>query len=270
MAIYTIRYRIYYDQGNFLNALQEYQKYYAIKDSVFTNQTAQQIAEIETAFEVAKKDADLLLLKEKQRLQDQRILWYSSLFVVVLLVLGLGWRLQVIRSKQRLAEKERDQARLSLKLQDQEMEKELLQEQVDHKSRQLTAQALHMARRQKMLEEVQEQLKQLSKEGVSATNLRQLSNKLVIEQKDEGEWELFQKGFEEVHPNFYTKLREKHPSISTKEERLLALILLGLDGKECARILHIAPGSVKMARHRLRKKLGLPEGHDLEEFVRTL
>ncbi len=73
--------------------------------------------------------------------------------------------------------------------------------------------------------------------------------------------------FEEVNQTFFSKLREINPNTSPAEERLAALIKLKMNIKETASVLNISPSSVKMARHRLRQKLNLPQDIDLYDFI---
>jgi DNA-binding CsgD family transcriptional regulator len=73
-----------------------------------------------------------------------------------------------------------------------------------------------------------------------------------------------------VHKDFFTNLKKKYPDLSSGELRLSALIRLNLNLKESATLLNIAPDSVKTARHRLRKKLNLPEDSNLTDYLMTI
>ena len=67
----------------------------------------------------------------------------------------------------------------------------------------------------------------------------------------------FRQCFEMLYPVFLTRLREKVPSITRREELLSMLIILKQDNKEIAELLAIAPRSVLMLRHRFRQKIGM-------------
>ena len=77
----------------------------------------------------------------------------------------------------------------------------------------------------------------------------------------------FRQCFEMLYPVFLTRLREKVPSITRREELLSMLIILKQDNKEIAELLAIAPRSVLMLRHRLRQKIGMTTDNSLENFI---
>ena len=52
--------------------------------------------------------------------------------------------------------------------------------------------------------------------------------------------------------------------------RLASLLLLNFPTKDIATLNNVTPGSVRLARHRLRKKLNLPAEQDLLEFLQGL
>jgi DNA-binding CsgD family transcriptional regulator/cell division protein FtsB len=83
-------------------------------------------------------------------------------------------------------------------------------------------------------------------------------------------WEDFRQRFEKVHGGFLQRLRIKLPDLSPAETRFMALAKLQLNNKEMASILGISPDSIRMMRHRLRKKLALTEEGSLEELINSV
>ena len=83
----------------------------------------------------------------------------------------------------------------------------------------------------------------------------------------EADWRHFRQLFDEVHPGFLIRLKEKINDITPAEMRLVALTRLQITPKEMADMLGISVESVKKTRHRLRKKIHLPEDGDFEELV---
>jgi DNA-binding CsgD family transcriptional regulator len=73
--------------------------------------------------------------------------------------------------------------------------------------------------------------------------------------------------FEKVHHSFFDNLKKKFPDLSQSDLKLCALISLNLSSKDMAELMGISPESVKMARHRLRKKLDLATEENLADFV---
>ncbi|MEZ4800900.1 MAG: 7TM diverse intracellular signaling domain-containing protein [Flavobacteriales bacterium] len=86
----------------------------------------------------------------------------------------------------------------------------------------------------------------------------------------ETEWDDFKAKVNDLDPNFVNLLIEKYPDLTKSEVRLLILIRVGYNQKEIASILNIDPSSVKKARTRARKKLGLEEADNLLACLRKL
>jgi len=80
-------------------------------------------------------------------------------------------------------------------------------------------------------------------------------------------WEEFEVRFQGVHTDFYTKLREKFPDLTTNEIRLCAFFRLNMTTKEIAAITYQSLNSIKVARYRLRKKLKLNQQENLISFL---
>ena len=77
----------------------------------------------------------------------------------------------------------------------------------------------------------------------------------------------FRQRFELLYPLFISRLRERIPSITRREELLSMLIVLKQDNKTIAELMAIAPRSVLMLRHRFRQKIGLSTDKSLENFI---
>ncbi|MDJ1486171.1 hypothetical protein QNI16_37155 [Cytophagaceae bacterium YF14B1] len=85
----------------------------------------------------------------------------------------------------------------------------------------------------------------------------------------EESWQQFKINFDAIYPNFFAKLRQQYPDVTSAEQRLAALIKLNLSSKECADTLGISIISVRKARYRLRKKLQVETSVSLEDFIQT-
>lgn len=69
-----------------------------------------------------------------------------------------------------------------------------------------------------------------------------------------------------MHPGFIPQLKEETPSLTDRELRLCALIKLNFPSHQIATLFGISLNSIKVARHRLRKKLKIEEGKSFQEF----
>jgi len=98
-------------------------------------------------------------------------------------------------------------------------------------------------------------------------NLQKLQQSTIL---TEEQWEDFRTVFEKVHNGFFLRLREKLPDLSPAEVRFIALSKLNFNNKEMAGILGISTDAIRMSRHRLRKKLNLPEDENLDKLVEKI
>ena len=83
-------------------------------------------------------------------------------------------------------------------------------------------------------------------------------------------WQRFQLSFEAVHSGFIQSLSETHPELSPAEVKLSIFLKLGMNTKDISNLLYLAPESVKVARSRLRKKMGLSLTHNLQSYLAAL
>jgi len=72
---------------------------------------------------------------------------------------------------------------------------------------------------------------------------------------------------DELHQEFFKKIKDQFPNLSNNDLRLCAYIKVGLNSKEIAEILNIRPSSSYINRSRLRKKLNLKTEDDLYDFL---
>lgn len=70
-----------------------------------------------------------------------------------------------------------------------------------------------------------------------------------------------------VDPDFFTRLRARHPGLTRKQERLCGLIRAGLTTQEIAAILDLGHEGMRAQRKRLRKKLGIGAEGSLEDVI---
>lgn len=117
-------------------------------------------------------------------------------------------------------------------------------------------------------EELEEKDKILnSTTKIDKTNLISIFKLLEHSLSKETDWDDFKIKFKELSPNFLTQLLLNHPDLTKSEIRLLTLFKIGYSQKEIANLLNIAPDSVKKSKHRIRKKLNLPESVILTDYL---
>lgn len=81
------------------------------------------------------------------------------------------------------------------------------------------------------------------------------------------QWKDFKISFHKVYPDFETGIVNRIGVVSGAELRLMMLHKLGLSNKEIAQTLLISPDSVKKAKYRLYKKIGINSSEELNAFL---
>lgn len=79
-----------------------------------------------------------------------------------------------------------------------------------------------------------------------------------------------QKKRSEVNLGFHSKIIRLYPNMTKTEREVCSLLRLNLSIKEVASIRNATIGSIKIIRHRIRRKLDVPSGEELEHFVQNL
>lgn len=183
--------------------------------------------------------ADLKLIESKKELQ---VIMRNGIIGALLLVLVI---VVLILNKLRLTRKH---------------DKEMLTNATD----QLNLYLESIKEKNNLIDRFEGQLQDISLQHSHQETIEQLQNSTILTEDD---WNEFRRLFEKVHTNFFVKLKQKYPTLTQSEVRLMALIKLNLARKEMADMLGISPDSVKKTRQRIKKRIELPDNMDLEEIV---
>ena len=115
-----------------------------------------------------------------------------------------------------------------------------------------------------LIEKLQQKINHNDVNGDNQQILEELTNRTILTEAD---WENFKRMFEKLNPHFFTSLREKAPNITIAEQRMAALIRLNLTSKQMASTLGISVDSVHKSKQRLRHRLQVQDGTNLEEML---
>lgn len=249
-------------QSNFKEVSQLQSEIITIKDSFYSAEKQQIEKSLEVQFEVSEKNRKLKLIsaeKEVSKLTNYLLISVLAILIIVFSFLFFFLKRNNKRDKQLLTAKEE----LVHLMEAQKLLKEQqFQNDLEHKESQLSAITIQMLEKNELLDEIKNILNK--KEPNAENELKKLVSKYTIQDNN---WKDFDNYFESVNKNFYTRLKQKYPDISTNDLKICALIKLNLSIKEMASILNISPDSVKTARHRLRKKLQLNTEENLTDFI---
>ncbi|AHM63351.1 hypothetical protein D770_25530 [Flammeovirgaceae bacterium 311] len=205
----------------------------------------------------------------------------AAALLVVLLVWSIGRKIAYENDKTRqeeqkarkLLELEIQQMRLQSQQEQMLQEKELLEEDVIYKSKELANYTMLLVKKREVFSELLQDLKtlrELAKNETSRTKLREIVKKVGDHLSDEEHLHVFETNFEKVHHDFFTKLKELYPDLNQRDLRLCAFVKMNLTNKEISPLLNISVRGVETARYRIRKKLNLEHEHNLVEYLESL
>lgn len=199
------------------------------------------------------------------------LFWITVTLILVSLLLYQERRLERHRAK--LLEEQEEklrQQRLSSERKIMEIQNEKLQSEIKSKSQQISNVAINVVRKNEILQEIRDELKQVKQDmGQQLPNIhyQKLLNSIERNVAGKEDWQLFEDNFEEVHEQFFKRLRSICPAISPSELRLAACLRMNLSTKEMAPALGISIRGVEIKRYRLRKKLGLGLDANLVQYM---
>jgi tetratricopeptide (TPR) repeat protein len=241
-----------------------------LRDSILSENMAQKAIEMEAAYS-AKERKQELLLKEKEiamAKNEKKLAVFRR--NVILLVCTLIVIVAILLFRKERNAKRRNKRLHEAEFKIEELKRENLERDVHFKNKQLITYALQLTQKNDMLVEIQNRLKKIGEivgDETFLTKINQLNHFINSVASTDDEWEEFKLYYEQVHLQFFKKMKDGHPELSNKELRLCALLNISLATKEIASILHISPKSVEIARYRLRKKLGISREENLTEYI---
>ncbi len=256
---YKYRFEAHKQLGQLNKAIEDQLMFQKLNDSIFNEKSSQQIEELRTIYDTEKKEQqiaiqqnEIALLEQEAKINDlQRIVLGGGLGLS-LLVFGFGF--YGVRQK----------------LKRNKLEKEKVDAELAFKKKELTTHALHLAKKNEVLEGLKQKAEELKANETSTKGYQQLIRTINFDLQDDNNWENFSRYFEEVHKDFNSNVKSKYPEVTSNELRLLALLKMNLSSKEIANILNISPEGIKKARYRLRKKLDITTEDSLQDLVLSL
>ncbi len=256
---YRDRSAAYAALGDFKKALNDHENYKAINDSVYNIKKSKEVDRLKAEFETKEKEQQIVLqeneiglLEEKEKVNklQKSLLGGGLLLATGLIGIGFyGFRQKIKRTK---------------------LEKEKVDAQLTFKKKELTTHALHLAKKNEVLESLKFKAEEFKKSEDIQQGYQQLIRTIDFDLKDDNNWENFSKYFQEVHTNFNSNVKQQFPNVTANELRLMALLKMNLSSKEIANILNISQEGIKKARYRLRKKLEISTEDSLQDLVLSL
>lgn len=258
-------YKLYKETGpadstlKYLNLCNQYEKEAKLSD------TAEKLFREELAVKYRKWEKEQL---RRQR-ADRRGM-AGIVFLAIVIAASAAWL--AFRSQKNMRRSELAKLQLERNARRLEMEKGWLNSEVEKKDKELTTQVMYAMQKNEQIGGLVEKLARQQDMRVSAHpgSLDHIIRELEKTREDHV-WEDFELRFKLVHRQFYDTLNERFPELTPNERRLCAFLKLNFSSKEISTITGQTPHSIKVARTRLRKKLGLTHSDQgLVEFLASI
>ncbi|MGD1843920.1 MAG: tetratricopeptide repeat protein [Salibacteraceae bacterium] len=260
--------------GNLASAMKLRWRYFTLRDSLFGAEKQAEVDRLNQRIEIGEKEHQIQLLEKENEYERQRkqTLWWAF---VVLLVLSAGLVVSLIRSvrskkRQLHTEKELRTTQETLyqnSLQQQEREALFMEERMAFNSQRLQNLATTLLTKKEMLQELEQLIKNGLGEELTGNAQTLLMKKIkphLLFDKEQQDLELF---LDQANQSFLFQLEQRYPDLTKQEKKLCSFIRMGLPSRQIATFMGISSKSLEMARYRLRKKLGMATGDDLNALL---
>ncbi len=221
---------------------------------------------------IKSREQEQILEKAKQA-NDSAHFWsvlvnwlYALLGVLMLGIaaLAIRWKLQ----RRQVAELSDNHQKQEHRLATMEVSHDELRGKLAEKEKEVLKYAFSVERQEALTTAIEQALESSHPDSAQRV-LKKLKQTLSANRVLASEWKAFEKQFAEVNDAFYKTLLTEHPKLTPAEMKVAAFVRLQLTSKQIAELLQIAPSSVDVTRHRLRKKLGLAGDENLFSHLAT-
>jgi DNA-binding NarL/FixJ family response regulator len=169
-------------------------------------------------------------------------------------------------------EKERNQ-RLQERIRAEQKVNQLLKQkhhmEIDLINRELSTSSIFISQKNKIIGLIRKDVNRLLKNDkhITKTDIATVLKTIDENIKFDNDWYRIKAHFEKIHPGFFDRLRKTYPQLTPNDHKLCALLRMNLSTKEISHILKITAPSTEISRIRLRKKLDLPKGINLTQYI---
>lgn len=257
-----------------------------VYQEVYSKDVLDQIGQLKTFYEVEKRDTEIALLKQQQTLDlywktilSLAFISLSVFSIMVYLLLRYRFRKQkqLLSAKLELEHQSLEniklrEKQLELEIALEKQQKESLKNDLDQQAKLLTTTTLEIIEKNtetnkiiRFLEQIKESTRPLTKREFNRI-IKDLEKSL----ENGKHWEEFDLAFGTIHTSFFHELKRNSPQLTDYDLRLAALIKVKLTSMEIANSLGISTDSLRISKHRLKKKLGLGAEVKLSEYIESI
>ena len=274
--------------GDYQHSLEMYRQSRVMRDSLLKEENRYELIRQELKFSYLKKAvADSVRNEEKAKIKDaviakeraekeeyrsRQVLLFGGIGVLLVFLAVVYNRFIVTKKQKGIIEEQKQQVEeqkviieeaAKTKLELERLKQERLKADLTNAAREIT-------RRQEWLEQFKAKLSKVKSFGNKNKELNEafvdVTNQMQLDARNQE----FYKNIEVVNQEFFQRLREMFPNITQNERELCGLIRLSLTTKDIANVRNVEPHSIRIARSRLKKRLGLEKEENLHDYLQGL
>lgn len=240
--------------GNYKDAYRNYKMFYELKDSIQSKEQKEYILDLEAKYESEQKELAIIRLEKKGLNQRLIIL----LLVLATLVLSIFVQRVYLRNKIT----KRDHLIV-------QQDSALLQSKLDSKNREISNAAIKIVEMQVQLRETNDKIREIIHKSADK-NIPVFQKILNFLNKNHLKHSLlkdFENQLADSNKEFYAKLLQDFPDLTSTELKICAMVRLNLSSKEIAVLLNRSIRTIDFTRNSIRKKLKLEIQDNLYTFL---
>lgn len=247
------------------SALKYLQLNVQFKDSINSANTIRELTRLELISSYREKERERIFEQKRRR---TIYIFYGAVLLLLLFIFILLYVLSNNRNKRLRLESDN----AVLIAQNTRLENQNLQNELELKNKELTTNVMNMIRKNELIKHIADMMVEYKPQMKEDHD--KFINNVIRELKsmqDDTVWQEFEIRYQQVHQEFFDKLNQISPNLSTNERRLCAFLKLDMTTKDIASITGQSIRSIEVARTRLRKKLELTNSElSLTEFLSSL
>lgn len=268
--LYLERYKIQRDQKNYKKALSFYQTYRRYKDTIHNTEQSERFEKLALEFRLKQQIYHDSLQEATEKVELQRVatsqrsqkrLFAILFFLALIALLSLFF---LYRYRRKITERNH---------QKQELETDLLNEKVNFLRYKTERLLMDNKMRTDFKKELLDSIKDLQTKD-SSLGVVDSYQSILVQLKNQIDTEKRLDSVSEVHnmseASFELQLAERFPELTKAEREICHLMYLNLSLKEIMNVRNTTLPAIKSARYRIRKKINVPKGEELELFVKKL
>ena len=218
----------------------------------------------ELSSKLEARDAQLKVSETEQQSAQER-----TYFSVGLLLLIVAFFIYTLFRQKKLEKIKREG--LIAKQEVLAVKQEALDSEVKFKNKQITDFAIHISEKNDLLENIKKKLKNVkaindTHKGIVNETIHYINSDI---EHNKEKIQLYQQ-VDATNDSFRAKLDELYTNLNDKEKKVATMLRLGQTSKQIALQLGISAASVDNYRYNLRKKMEIPKGNSLKDFIKNL